>query len=106
MITGNIFSVQISDSLGNFSNGFNPSLGSKVALSDTILAYMPFILNWGSHYKIRVVGNLPCDTSINTKTVIPSRVPQLNFSIIGPAPSCIGNGVQKYYPSIHESNTN
>ena len=107
MITGNIFSVQISDSLGNFSNGFNPSLGSKVSVSsDTILAYMPFILNWGSHYKIRVVGNLPRDTSINTKTVIPSRVPQLNFSIIGPAPSCIGNGVQKYYPSIHESNTN
>lgn len=106
MIAGNIFNVELSDSLGAFNTVFNPLLGTKASItSDTIQAYMPFILNYGSHYKIRVVGNLPKDTSINIKTVIPSRVPQQTFNIIGPAPACIGNGVQKYYPGIHEPNT-
>ncbi|MBK6635994.1 MAG: hypothetical protein IPG38_18435 [Chitinophagaceae bacterium] len=106
MIAGNIFKVEISDSLGVFNPAFSNVLGTKVTItSDTIQAYMPFTLNFGSHYKIRVIGSLPRDTSINIKTVIPSRVPQQTFNIIGPVPACIGNGVQKYYPSIHEPNT-
>ncbi len=106
MIAGNIFKVEISDSLGVFNPAFINVLGSKATItSDTIQAYMPFTLNFGSHYKIRVIGSLPKDTSINIKTVIPSRVPQQTFNIIGPVPACIGNGVQKYYPSIHEPNT-
>lgn len=106
MIAGNIFKVEISDSLGVFNPSSVTNLGSKASItSDTIQAYMPFTLNFGSHYKIRVVGSLPRDTSVNIKTVIPSRVPQQTFNIVGPAPGCIGNGVQKYYPSLHEPNT-
>ncbi len=106
MIAGNIFKVEISDSLGNFSPVTNTVLGTKTSInSDTIQAYMPFTLNFGSHYKIRVTGTLPRDTSVNTKTVIPSRVPQQTFNVIGTTPACIGNGLQKYYPSLHETNT-
>ncbi len=107
MIAGNTFKAEISDSLGVFSPTFNNILGTKASItSDTIQAYMPFTLNFGSHYKIRVVGNLPGDTSINTKTVIPNIIPQQTFNIIGPNPACLGVGVQKYYPSVHEANTN
>jgi len=106
MIAGNVFKVEISDSLGVFNPASINILGTKATItSDTIQAYMPFTLNFGSHYKIRVVGNLPRDTSINTKTVIPNIVPQQTFNIIGPNPACLGVGLQKYYPSIHEANT-
>ena len=106
MIAANRFNVEISDSLGNFSSSFNPVIGTKVTTtSDTIPAYMPFTLAFGKHYKIRVVGNLPPDTSTNTKIIIPSRVPQLAFNIIGANPACLGTGLQKYYPGIHEPGT-
>lgn len=106
MIAGNVFKAEISDSLGVFSPVSNSVLGTKAGItSDTIQAYMPFTLNFGSHYKIRVTGTLPRDTSVNSKTVIPGRVPQQTFNIIGTTPACIGNGLQKYYPSLHEPNT-
>ncbi|MBS1509467.1 MAG: hypothetical protein JST86_01405 [Bacteroidetes bacterium] len=103
MIAGNTFKVELSDSLGVFSSSFNPVLGTKATItSDTITAFISSGLNMGSHYKIRVVGNLPGDTSVNTKTIIPHSTPLQTFNIIGPAPACLGVGVQKYYPSIHE----
>lgn len=105
MIAGNRFDVQLSDSLGVF-HANNTIIGTKLSISsDTIIATLPGSLNYGSNYKIRVVGDLPRDTSVNEKTVIPSRIPQQTFDIIGPVPACIGNGVQKYYPSIIEANT-
>ncbi len=104
MIAGNTFKVEISDSLGVFNPTFNSILGTKTSItSDTIQAYMPFTLNFGSHYKIRVVGNVPRDTSINTKTVIPNITPQQTFNIVGPNPACLGIGSLKYYPSLHEA---
>ena len=107
MIAGNIFKVEVSDSLGVFNPAvFIDVLGTKATItSDTILAYMPFVMNYGSHYKLRVIGSLPRDTSVNQVIVIPSTSPQQTFNITGPSPACIGNGIQKYYPSIHEANT-
>lgn len=106
MIAGNTFKVELSDSLGVFSTAFNPVLGTKSTITaDTIQAFISSGLNLGSHYKIRVVGNLPKDTSINSKTIIPHWIPQQNFNIVGPTPACLGVGVQKYYPDIHEDNT-
>lgn len=105
MITGNNFSVQLSDSLGNFT-GYLDILGTKtVTGSDTILAYMPFYLAWGRHYRIRIIGNLPPDTSVNTRIVIPSRVPQQSFTINGSPAACMGQGTYQYYSSLHEPNT-
>src|SRR5205085_4426000 len=50
MIAGNVFKVEISDSLGVFSPAFNTVLGTKTIItSDTIPTYMPFTLNFGSH---------------------------------------------------------
>lgn len=103
MIVGNTFKVELSDSLGVFSTSSNTVLGTKNSInSDTITAFISSGLHMGSRYKIRVVGNLPADTSINTKTIIPHSVPLQTFTVIGPAPACLGVGVQKYYPSIHE----
>ena len=102
MIANNLFTVQLSDTLGNFSQN-PPYLGSKTTSnSDSILCFVPNFGFYGKPYKIRIVGNLPLDTSINTKAVIFKQVPQQTFNIIGANPACLGTGIQKYYPSIHE----
>lgn len=107
MLAGNQFKVELSDSLGVFSPTFNPVLGTKLSInSDTIQAFISSTLHMGSHYKIRVVGNLPADTSVNTKTIIPRNIPQQSFTIIGTAPACLGTGPQKYYPSVDEPAVN
>jgi len=104
MLTGNIFRVQLSDSLGNFSTGFNPTIGQKQTItSDSIQVSFPINVAIGKPYRIRLVGNLIPDTSINFPVVRPSRVPQQDFSIIGPDTVCIGTGAAKYFASIKEA---
>lgn len=104
MTAGNVFRVEVSDTLGHFNNTFNPTIGSKTTItSDTIVAYMPYYLFPYKHYKLRVVGSLLPDTSVNTRNFVPNIIPQLNPSIIGPIPACIGNGLQQYYPSVKEA---
>lgn len=104
MISGNTMSVQVSDTLGNFNNFFNPSFGNKLtsAASDSIQFFSTVLLP-NKDYKIRIVGNLPSDTSINTKTVRFVTGPQPSVAVVGPNPACLGTGVQKYYPSFHEA---
>ncbi|MCY7420416.1 MAG: hypothetical protein LH478_01600 [Chitinophagaceae bacterium] len=103
MISGNNMRIEVSDTLGNFNNFFNPSAGSKntSATSDSIF-FLAYYLLPNKPYKIRVVGNLPPDTSINTRNIVFIQAPQLAFNIAGPNPVCLGGGIQKYYPSIRE----
>jgi len=100
---GNRFEVQLSDTLGNF--GANPVfVNSKItATSDSIYIPFPASVIYGREYKIRVVGNLPADTSINTKTVVFRTPPLIYQTIIGPSPVCMGTGPIKYYPQGHEA---
>jgi hypothetical protein len=107
MIAGNTLRVEVSDTLGNFNNFFNPTFGSKLtsAAVDSI-PFLSFALLPNKPYKIRIVGNLPPDTSVNTKTIIFITSPQLAFNIVGATTACLGAGVQKYYVSYHEPNAN
>ncbi len=105
MISGNNFILQLSDTFGNFSAN-PPFIGSVTSInSDSILSLYPTYITYGKQYKIRVVGSLPPDTSINTRTIVFMRPPQQSFDITGPNPACVGGGVQKYYPSLHEDST-
>jgi CARDB/PKD-like domain len=108
MIAGNLYYVELSDTLGNFNTtGFNPQLGSKGGFnSDSILAFTPNFAQFNRPYKIRVVGTLPPDTSINTKTVIFLQRPQVDFSIVGTNPTCLGAAPLKYYASIKDPYAN
>lgn len=105
MVAGNTFRVELSDSLGNFNASFNPTIGSKISsTSDSILATMPLFTTptAGRPYRIRVVGDLPRDTSVNAPVARPLRTPQTAFTIIGADTVCIGTGPSKFYPSQKE----
>ncbi|MBX9782099.1 MAG: hypothetical protein K2X48_02290 [Chitinophagaceae bacterium] len=105
MVAGNTFRVELSDTLGNFNASFNPTIGSKISSSsDSILATMPLATFpfAGKPYRIRVVGNLPRDTSVNAPVVRPLKVPQTAFTITGADTVCIGTGPAKFYPSQKE----
>jgi N-acetylneuraminic acid mutarotase len=60
--SGNIFTAQLSDASGSFTNPSN--IGSIVStISDTIIAGLPYNLDVGSSYRIRVISSNPADTS-------------------------------------------
>ncbi|TAD84660.1 MAG: hypothetical protein EAY75_12680 [Bacteroidetes bacterium] len=103
MVFGNIFRAQLSDSFGNFQAN-SPIIGSKFGTnSDSITAFLPGDVAMGKLYRIRILGTLPLDTSVNTVSVRTNRLPQQTFSIVGPATVCLGTGPVKYYPSIVEN---
>lgn len=67
--TSNVFMVQLSDSLGNFSGNII-SLGSlKDSLGDTITCLLPSSIPNGSNYKIRVVSSAPPSASISAPSI-------------------------------------
>lgn len=102
MVTGNVFKVQLSDTLGNFASNATV-IGQKITSnSDSVLCSIPGGIFYGKNYKIRITGNLPPDTSVNTRTVMFLQTPQQAFTIIGETPACLGSGIKKYYPSLHE----
>lgn len=61
-LPANVFSVQLSDTSGNFSNPIN--IGTLTSgLADTIRALFPANLVGANCYKIRIISTLPRDTS-------------------------------------------
>lgn len=103
MVAGNVFRVQLSDTLGNF-NASSQFIGSKsTATSDSFFVTLPGNVLKGKQYKLRLVGTLPPDTSINTVSVRVNTLPQQAFTLVGPNEVCIGNGPVKYYPSVKEN---
>lgn len=103
MTSGNQMRIEISDTLGNFSTFWNPTFGSKYtsAATDSILFYST-ALQPNKDYKIRIVGNLPPDTSVNTQTIRFITAPQNTVTVAGADQACLGTGAYKYYPSFVE----
>ncbi|MEP6675975.1 MAG: CARDB domain-containing protein, partial [Ferruginibacter sp.] len=102
-VANNYIRVEVSDTLGNFNTFFNPTFGYKyTSLAVDSIPFLSYALLPGKYYKIRMIGNLPPDTSVNTKTLFFIDQPSYNYyTVIGPNPAC-ANVIQKYYPSAHQ----
>ena len=75
---GNVFTAQLSDGLGQFTNPVN--IGALIfSTSGVILATIPQNTNFGFLYKIRVIANHPSDTgTVCPNTLIITHIAQLN----------------------------
>lgn len=95
MLGNNTFRLQISDSSGSFATPFQ--MGEiNTNHSDSLAGFIPSDYPYGEHYKIRLIGNAPPDTSAaQTLKVVP--FPSSSLTVHGPALGCIGGGVYKYY---------
>lgn len=103
MVAGNVFRVQLSDTLGNF-NASSPIIGLKfTSTSDSFFVTLPGTAVVGKQYKLRLLGTLPPDTSVNTISIRVNTLPQQAFTLVGPTEVCMGTGPVKYYPSIKEN---
>ncbi len=94
MMSNNIMRLQLSDSSGSFSS---PYLMGQIASnhSDSLFGNIPVLSPYGEHYKIRIVGDNPPDTSLaRTFKVYP--YPSSNLTIHGSSTACIGGGIYKY----------
>lgn len=97
MLSSNVFSAQLSDSAGVFDNPFPTIMGSIASNhSDSIAAFVSGSMPGGDHYKIRIVGNMQPDTS-NTKNYRIIPFPASNIVVNGPAVTCYGGGIYKYW---------
>lgn len=105
MFSGNDFLIQLSDSAGSFANPRTLNTLVDHVESDSATVFMPLDVKLSEHYRVRVVGNSPPDTSINTRPLAVRIQPTLAFTIQGPQPGCIGSGVNKYYVSVKEPGT-
>lgn len=100
--TNNTFFVQLSDSAGSFANPL--IIGAKFTTSsDTIFAFITTDHPNSSHYRIRVVGTIPADTSVNIPTINVQRAPSNSLTITGSSNGCIGGGSNKYYVTPKEN---
>ena len=105
MYSNNNFIAQLSDSTGSFSSPLN--IGFKNGNnSDSINAVIPSNTPLSNGYRVRVIGTIPPDTSINSKPLSVRTVPLLSFTILGPNPGCISSGIHKYYASQKEPGVN
>lgn len=97
MFPNNVFKLQISDSSGSFASPVE--IGSVISNhSDSITGSIPLGFLYSNHYKIRVVGNQPPDTSA-PRTITVKPFPNAVNTISGTAAPCIGGGVYKYWIS-------
>jgi YVTN family beta-propeller protein len=95
--TGNIFTVQLSNALGSFSNPLN--IGSVVSTnSGTINCLIPDTLTPSNQYRIRIIATQPSITGsiygtnieINSTTVVPS----VSIAVTaGNNPGCLGSSI-------------
>ena len=87
--SGNIFRVYLSDSSGNF--GTSVQIGNRTdTLAGTINCTIPAGAVNGSNYRLRIIGNLPADTSNTVKIIIDN--PKAQFGI-SPDSVCSGNNI-------------
>ncbi len=100
--SNNIFTAQLSDASGGFSNPVN--IGNFTGTTnDTVRATIPANTPAGSLYRIRVIASSPFDTSGASSQLVIKRVPEQSFSITGKTATCIG--AQAYSASSIEPNT-
>jgi hypothetical protein len=94
---GNVFTVQLSDSSGNFSN---PTIiGAKTSIYDgDIITHIPNNQIAGAHYKVRVLSTSPKDTSDDDGRYIRiSQYPEPSAS--SNAPVCEGASLDLFVSS-------
>jgi gliding motility-associated-like protein len=80
-LTGNVFRVQISDSIGNFGNPID--IGTLVSTRpDTIRTIVPANSNGGDFFRVRIISSLPIDTSDSSSTfkVFPKPITPITVS--------------------------
>jgi hypothetical protein len=86
--TNNLFTAQLSDSTGNFTNAL--TIGTKNdSLSDTINCKIPANMPIGSGYRIRILASNPADTSIDNGKNIQIK-PLPTFTVTSNSPVCLG----------------
>ncbi len=90
---GNIFTAQLSDMNGSFTNPINIGTISSTT-SGIINAIIPSNMVYGIHYRIRVVGSNPNNIGIdNGSDIIINSNPVPIITISGPVNFCIGDSV-------------
>lgn len=92
---GNVFTAQLSDSNGSFSNPL--TVGNLAGTtSGTVNANIPSNVTAGAGYRIRVIGSNPfitgLDNGVNV-TILASVTPTLNVSANPGANICVGTSV-------------
>jgi uncharacterized delta-60 repeat protein len=94
-LPGNIFTVQLSDSNGNFTNALNIAAKNSSSTGlDSVTAYFPGNLPFGSNYRIRVLSSLQEDIS-NLSLAITVGTPKPPVvTPLGPLGFCGGDSVK------------
>lgn len=80
--TSNNFTIQLSDSAGNFGSPFT-FISFKDSILDTMMFELPISLLPSSNYKVRVVSTVPssnCFVSNTSLTILPK--PNISFNIL------------------------
>lgn len=92
--SGNVFTVQLSDSTGSFTSPLNIGAKSNSTTgADSITAYFPPSLPYGNDYRVRIIASSPEDIS-NQSIPINIVVPQApNINANGPLSFCGGDSV-------------
>jgi hypothetical protein len=100
MFANNFYTAQISDSSGSF---VSPNLLGYLSgtASGSVSAYLPQYLPAGNHYRIRITGSNPVDTSNAEGPIVIGHQPQNSFIVTGVAQVCPGN--QTYADSSPEA---
>lgn len=93
-LPGNIFTVQLSDSNGNFNNAFNIAAKNSSSTGlDSVTAYFPGNLPFGSNYRIRVLSSLQEDISNLSLPISVGTPKQPLITALGPLGFCGGDSV-------------
>ncbi len=101
MLSSNVFSVQLSDENGSFAAP--TTIATKTAYNaDTLNAYIPSAITLGAGYRIRIIGSMPADTSVNTRAIAVYGIPTQSFLISGADTGCANAAPRKYFISNRE----
>lgn len=93
---GNVYTAQLSDSLGSFASPVDIGTLSSTANSGTITAQIPCATLNGTNYLIRVTSSAPADTSAaSASTLIINTVvvPSISMSTMATTALCIDTAV-------------
>ncbi len=90
--SGNIFTVQLSDASGSFTNAVN--IGSRSdTTADTIVCVIPTTTTGGTDYRIRIVSTNPSRTSVSNLVNIKINTPP-TITASNNGPLCPGDTLQ------------
>lgn len=96
----NNFIVQLSDSVGDFTNAVNVGLQSSVDVGhDSITINIPGNTPSGYNYHIRIISSNPNDTSSISSAIIITPPTAQTVSTSGPTTFCTGGNVTLSVPS-------